>query len=229
MGAPPAGISEADWLATPVAVRALLLALQEEIEQLRAQFTALATELANLRERIGRSSRNSSKPPSSDGPGFKPPERRKGSGRKRGGQPGHPGAGPELLPMERVDDVVEHHPDACRRCGMLLQGEDPAPLRHQVIEIPPITPVVIEHRLRHLAGGCGSHPLWAQAQCPGGSAGQCLPLEFQQDPGAAQSATGGRDQLRDDRNDPPGSERRAGAGDARGPGFCPSAAGGLCR
>ena len=54
------------------------MAQQEEIEQLRAQLTALATELANLRERIGRSSRNSSKPPSSDGPGFKPPERRKG-------------------------------------------------------------------------------------------------------------------------------------------------------
>jgi hypothetical protein len=84
------------------------LAQREEIEQLRAQLTALATELANLRERIGRSSRNSFKPPSSDGPGFKPPERRKGSGRKRGDQPGHPGAGPELLPMERVDDVVEH-------------------------------------------------------------------------------------------------------------------------
>ncbi|MGL6133438.1 MAG: DUF6444 domain-containing protein, partial [Prochlorococcaceae cyanobacterium] len=40
-------------------------------EQLRSQLTALATELAQLRERIGRSFRNSSKPPSSDGPGFK--------------------------------------------------------------------------------------------------------------------------------------------------------------
>jgi transposase len=156
MGAPPAGISEADWLATPVAVRSLILVQQEEIEQLRAQLTALATELASLRERIGRSSRNSSKPPSSDGPGFKPPERRKGSGRKRGGQPGHPGSGPELLPIERVDEVVEHHPDACRRCGTLLQGEDSAPLRHQVIEIPPITPVVIEHRLHRLVCPCCS-------------------------------------------------------------------------
>jgi hypothetical protein len=52
--------------------------------------------------------RNSSKPPSSDGLEFKPPERRKGSGRTRGGQPGHPGSGPELLPIERVDEVVEH-------------------------------------------------------------------------------------------------------------------------
>ncbi|WP_443082013.1 DUF6444 domain-containing protein [Synechococcus sp. BA-132 BA5] len=39
-----------------------------------------------MRERNGRSSRNSSKPPSSDGPGFMPPERRRGSGRKRGAQ-----------------------------------------------------------------------------------------------------------------------------------------------
>jgi transposase len=70
----------------------LILVQQEEIEQLRTQLTALATELASLRERIGRSSRNSSKPTTSHGPGFKPPERRKGSGRKRGGQPGHPGS-----------------------------------------------------------------------------------------------------------------------------------------
>ena len=139
MISPPAGIPEADWLATPGSVRTLILVQQQEIQalrkendELRGQLAAMATELASLREQIGRSSRNSSKPPSSDGPGFKPPVRRKGSGRKRGGQPGHPGSGPELLPIERVDEVMEHHPDACRRCGTLLEGEDPAPVRHQV-------------------------------------------------------------------------------------------------
>jgi transposase len=90
MSTSPAGFSEADWLATPPAVRFFILAQLRESEQLRGQLTALASELAQLRERIGRSSRNSSNPPSSDGPGFKPPERRKGTGRKRGGQPGHP-------------------------------------------------------------------------------------------------------------------------------------------
>ena len=77
MSATPAGISEADWQATPTAVRAFILdqqaelqAQQQEIEQLRSQLTALATELAQLRERTGRSSRNSSRPPSSDGPGL---------------------------------------------------------------------------------------------------------------------------------------------------------------
>jgi transposase len=163
MSSPPAGIPEADWLATPGSVRTLILVQQQEIQalrkendELRGQLAALATELASLREQIGRSSRNSSKPPSSDGPGFKPPVRRKGSGRKRGGQPGHPGSGPELLPIERVDELMEHHPVACRRCGTSLRGEDPHPLRHQVIEIPPITPVVIEHRLHRLVCPCCS-------------------------------------------------------------------------
>jgi transposase len=57
-----------------------------------------------------------------------------------------------------VDDVVEHHPDACRRCGTLLQGvgDEPDPLRHRVIEIPPITPLVIEHRLHRLVCPCCS-------------------------------------------------------------------------
>jgi transposase len=51
-----------------------------------------------------------------------------------------------MLSIDRVDQVVEHHPDACRHCGTLLRGEDPEPLRHQVIKIQPITLPVIEHR-----------------------------------------------------------------------------------
>jgi transposase len=159
----PAGIPEAVWLSWPLEARQFILVQQQEMQalrqandELRSQLTALATELASLREQVGRSSRNSSKPPSSDGPGFKPPARRKGSGRKRGAQPGHPGSGPELLPIERVDAVVDHHPDACRRCGTMLAGEDPEPLRHQLIEIPPIAPLVIEHRLHRLVCPCCS-------------------------------------------------------------------------
>ncbi|WP_255517701.1 IS66 family transposase [Synechococcus sp. CBW1108] len=47
-------------------------------------------------------------------------------------------------------------PDACRRYGTLPLGEDLDPLRHQVIEIPPITPLVIEHRLHRLVCPCCS-------------------------------------------------------------------------
>jgi len=118
----------------------LILAQLQENEQLCGQLTALPIELASLRERIGPSSRKSSKPRCSNGPGFQPPDQRMGSGRKRGGQPG-------LLPIERVDEVVDDHPDTCRRCDTLLQGEGPDPLRHQLREFPPITPLVIAHRL----------------------------------------------------------------------------------
>ena len=95
MSTPPSGISEAAWLAWPTSARFLILPQQQEIqvlreenEQLRAQLTALATELASLRERIGRTSRNSSKPPSSDGQGFNPPERCRG--RAQAGRPAGP-------------------------------------------------------------------------------------------------------------------------------------------
>jgi len=158
MSTPPAGISAADWLATPESVRDLvaqLQVLQQENEQLRHQLTSLALEVTDLRERLGRNSRNSSKPPSSDSVGFKPtPAHRKPSGRKRGGQQGHPGSGLGLLPTERCDDVQKHHPQLCRHCGTHLQGNDPEPLRHRVIEIPPITPLVIEHQLHRLICPC---------------------------------------------------------------------------
>ena len=117
----PAEISSTNWLSTPASFMALILSQQQENDQLRHPLNALATELANLRDRINRTSRNSTRPPSSDGPGFYPPERRKGSGRKRGGQQGHPGAGPELLPLKCCDDVVDHHPQtalAAAPCSM---------------------------------------------------------------------------------------------------------------
>ena len=70
MSSPPAGIPDADWLLWPPEAKAFILAQQQENAELRGQLAVLATELAGLRERIGRSSRNSSKPPSSDGPGL---------------------------------------------------------------------------------------------------------------------------------------------------------------
>jgi hypothetical protein len=67
MSTPPAGIPEADWSSWPAGARQLILAEQKEIQALRREndelcgkLTAVATELASLRERIGRSSRNSS-------------------------------------------------------------------------------------------------------------------------------------------------------------------------
>ena len=68
------------------------------------------------------------------------------SGRKTGGQPGHPGHGRELKPVEEVDRLIEAKPTAWAQCGAWLLGEDPQPLRHQVTAVPPVPAVVTEYR-----------------------------------------------------------------------------------
>ena len=129
----------------------MILAQQEEIEQLRAKLTALATELANLRQ--NGSAAAPMAPPSP------PPSTTRCSIRQRvaktvaesgAGQEGHPGAGPALLQMEHFDEVVEHNPVAYRPCSTLLQGEDPSPLLNQVIKIPKSRLTVNEHRMHRL-------------------------------------------------------------------------------
>src|SRR5437773_5311744 len=73
--APPGGISAEDWAATPAAVHALVL--------------TLLGRLARVEERLKQTSRNSSKPPSSDPPTLTRPVRSP-AGWKTGGRPGHP-------------------------------------------------------------------------------------------------------------------------------------------
>jgi transposase len=101
-----------------------------------------------LEERVGKSSRNSSLPPSSDLPRAATRRKRAPSGRESGGQLGHAGHGRSLLARAHVDEVVEVRPLACAACGVLLLGEDPVPGRHQVTEVPPVRPRVTEYR-RH--------------------------------------------------------------------------------
>jgi transposase len=119
------------------------------IASLRAHIEVLTARVAELEARLGRNSSNSSKPPSSDPPGTRRKEP-SGTGRKRGGQPGHPGAKRELLPEEEVDEVKRFVPKRCGQCRTHLRGEDPAPLRHQVTEVPPIKPVVTEYQCHAL-------------------------------------------------------------------------------
>lgn len=79
------------------------------IEQLR-------TENAELRRQLGQNSRNSSKPPSSDGLAKPTPRSLRPRGaRKPGGQDGHPGT--TLAPVAIPDAVIAHEPGRCRGCG----------------------------------------------------------------------------------------------------------------
>jgi transposase len=115
-----------------------------------------------LQEQLNQTSRNSSRPPSSDPPHRERP-RRPRSPRCRGGQPGHPGHTRTRVPVDEVDEVVVIMPEQCTHCQAPLVGEDPTPWRHQVIEIPPIKPVVTEyqwHQLVCAACGEGSRAPW---------------------------------------------------------------------
>lgn len=126
------------------------------LEEMRATIERQTARIEELERQVNQNSRNSHKPPSSDGPGTfrrgQLPAREKG--RKRGGQTGHEGHHRGLLPSEEVDERVEVRPSTCEHCGADLVGSDPAPERQQKVEIPPIQPHVTEYRLHALKCGC---------------------------------------------------------------------------
>ncbi len=126
-------------------------------ELTRSQQQLLA-RMAALEERLKLSSRTSSKPPSSDGPGQRGGRRPKPpTGRSPGGQPGHKGHWREAVAEEALDRIVDCPPSAQCACGGEVQAHG-EPYRHQVFELPPIKPVVTEYRCQ---GGrctrCGTY------------------------------------------------------------------------
>lgn len=151
------------WATFPAAARAIIVALAHQAQRV----SALEAEVRALKARLGQDSSNSSRPPSSDSP-FEPRRRvtppAAPSGRRAGGQPGHPGYFRALLPPERVDVVVDHWPGACVGCARPLvagtsvaRAADGDYVAHQVTELPPVRAVVTEHRLHRVAcRDCGA-------------------------------------------------------------------------
>jgi len=137
------------WERTPPEAQAYIGTLEARVATLEAQ-------VRTLQEQLNQSSRNSSRPPSSDPPQSQRSTRPRGQ-RRRGGQPGHPGQTRTLIPVEDVDEVVVLKPEQCSGCHAPLSGDDPTPFRHQVIEIPPIKPVITEYQWHQLVcPGCGA-------------------------------------------------------------------------
>src|SRR5919199_6018034 len=140
------------WDQTPPEVRAYIETLEGQVQTLTSMIHTLQEQVRALQEQVTQTSRNSSRPPSSAPPQSPHPPRPRGQ-RRRGGQPGHLGQTRTLVPVEEVDEVVVLKPEQCRGCHGPLSGDDPTPFRHQVLEIPPIKPVITEYQ-------------WHQLVCP---------------------------------------------------------------
>lgn len=126
-----------------------VLLLQTQVKELREENAALKVRVAEIERRLGMNSNNSSKPPSTDPPQAKKNRRKKKkSRRKRGAQPGHEPHHRQLVPVGEVDSLEKITPSCCEKCGSNdLEIDQNNPYRHQVWEIPPVKPVVMETQL----------------------------------------------------------------------------------
>ena len=132
------------YQAGPEAVVALLEALQASQAQ---QLQALTARVNELEARLAKHSHNSSQPPSSDGLARRTQSLRRASGKKPGGQPGHPGT--TLAVSATPDTRLTHLPATCAACGSQLAAvavdAATAPVRRQVYELPSPRLHVTEH------------------------------------------------------------------------------------
>jgi len=178
------GEAEAIYAQGRDAVVSVLVALSAQNERLEVQVQKLTARVARQDERIatlerqlGRSSKNSSQPPSADPPGIAPRRGKDPSGRKQGAQPGHEGKGRPLLPAWAVDEIVEHWPAGCG-CGHVFCAAERVavgePVRRQVEELPVMATRVTEHRAqRVVCPGCGAKQADGLEPCALDGAREC--------------------------------------------------------
>jgi transposase len=115
------------------------------VETLVDRINALEERVAKLEGQISKNSHNSHKPPSSDGFKKTPVNHRKKSGRKSGGQPGHPGT--TLHMTDHPNTVIDCTMNEFCECGFKLSGVDPFDIeRRQEFDIPDLRPKVTEYR-----------------------------------------------------------------------------------
>jgi transposase len=136
---------------------ARVVELEERLKVSEERHQISDARIKDLEAQIAKNSRNSSKPPSSDGFNKppKPKSRRERSGKPPGGQTGHEGH--RLEPVENPDHTVHHPVDECEQCGHGLGG---APAdgyeKRQTFDLPPLTLEVTEHKADiKQCGHCG--------------------------------------------------------------------------
>ena len=146
-----------------------------KIDSLEAALAAAQQRMAELERQLGLNSSNSGKPPSSDGQ-RKPPAQgrtqstRGRSGKRSGGQPGHPGK--TLQQTDNPDHVEKHVPPLCGGCGAPLSEADSVKYaKRQVFDLPPPPRVeVTEHQAHECRCGVCGHR--TRAEFPDGVRGR---------------------------------------------------------
>jgi transposase len=132
---------------------ALIRAPWDKVQSLTTQVQTLLTRVAELEARSAKDSRNSSKPPSSDGL-RKPKSLRKAGQNPPGGQQGH--TGNTLKRVMQPDRTVTHPlPPTCDACGSILPTGEIATETRQVFDLPPVRVEVTEHRILEARCTCG--------------------------------------------------------------------------
>ena len=127
------------------------------IVHLLERVSKLEQRVVDLEAQLSKNSRNSSKPPSSDG--FVKPERTKSlrdkSGKKSGGQKGHQGHFLGLV--ENPDQIHLHQLINCAGCNHTLHTRKADEwIKRQVFELPVLSLEVSEHRAEvKVCPGCG--------------------------------------------------------------------------
>ncbi len=133
----------------------LLWPLQQRVQDLMTQMGVMQERINQLEGRLACSSRNSSKPPSSDGYAKPAPKSLRQSGQKlTGGQKGHPGS--TLRQSASVDETVSHYSVShCNACGLELHDHALAETR-QVFELPRLSMRCVAHQQMRSVCTCGA-------------------------------------------------------------------------
>ena len=138
----------------------MLWPLRQQVQDLMAQMAVMQERIKQLEGRLALNSRNSSKPPSSDGLRKPAPKSLRPSGKKpNGGQQGH--TGNTLRQSAHVDETIVHQaPIHCVVCHLELHEHTIAETR-QVFELPQLAMRTVAHQQMRSICTCGAVHLGA--------------------------------------------------------------------
>jgi transposase len=138
-----------------LAMDARIHALEQQVRELTVRLDASKQRVKLLEDQLAKNSRNSSKPPSTDG--FKKPapkSLRQKSARPSGGQPGH--TGQTLAMVEKPDRIEPHRVERCAGCDRSLAHRPAEAIeKRQVHDLPHIRLIVTEHQAEITRCSCG--------------------------------------------------------------------------